>query len=140
MVMVCSVWSGPGESGDVGDATERGGEGTSPDDVIEVVISSVMPEVAVPLGYDRVILGGMKTAVSLPDATFARAERAAKELRMTRSELYARAVEKYLDAAEQESITARLNAAIARGGDDEELTAEVTAASRRALSVDGEDW
>ncbi|CAM3562271.1 Ribbon-helix-helix protein, CopG family [Occultella aeris] len=59
---------------------------------------------------------------------------------MTRSEFYARAIEKYLDAAEQESVTGRPNDAIARGGDDEELTAEVTAASRRALFVDGQEW
>lgn len=82
----------------------------------------------------------MKTAISLPDATFARAERAAKEMRMTRSELYARAVEEYLDAAEQASITARINEVIARGGHDEELTAEVTAAGRRALATDGDGW
>ena len=82
----------------------------------------------------------MKTAISLPDATFARAERAAKEMRMTRSELYARAVENYLDAAEQDTITERVNAAIARGGDDEELTAEVTAAGRRTLAADEEVW
>lgn len=59
---------------------------------------------------------------------------------MTRSELYARAVEKYLDAAEQDTITERVNAALTRGGEDEGLTADVTAAGRRALAADEDAW
>lgn len=90
--------------------------------------------------YDPVILSLMKTAISLPDDTFARAERAAEELRMTRSELYARAVEKYLDAMELDTITQRIDEAIARGAADDELTADVTAAGRRRLSATEDAW
>jgi hypothetical protein len=39
----------------------------------------------------------MKTAISIPDALFEAAERAARRLRISRSELYQRAVKKYLE-------------------------------------------
>jgi metal-responsive CopG/Arc/MetJ family transcriptional regulator len=39
----------------------------------------------------------MKTAISLPDDTFRRANDAAAELGVSRSELFVRAVEQYLD-------------------------------------------
>jgi metal-responsive CopG/Arc/MetJ family transcriptional regulator len=38
----------------------------------------------------------MKVAISLPDATFEAAERVSKQLRMSRSQLYARAVEVFV--------------------------------------------
>ena len=38
----------------------------------------------------------MKTAISIPDSVFTPAERLAKELEMSRSELYSRAVQEYV--------------------------------------------
>ena len=40
----------------------------------------------------------MKTAISLPDKTFQEAEKLAKRLRISRSELYARTLEHFLRA------------------------------------------
>lgn len=52
----------------------------------------------------------MKTAVSLPDEIFRQAEATAKQLRISRSKLYAKAISEYLDRHDADSITERLNA------------------------------
>jgi metal-responsive CopG/Arc/MetJ family transcriptional regulator len=51
----------------------------------------------------------MKTAVSMPDDLFRRAEAAARRLRVSRSELYARAIEEFLKTRQGSAITERLN-------------------------------
>lgn len=51
----------------------------------------------------------MKTAISLPDETFRAAERLAKDLGMSRSELYARAVEEYVKRVRESDVTEALN-------------------------------
>lgn len=51
----------------------------------------------------------MKTAISVPDEIFRRAEAAAKKLRISRSKLYATAVSEYLERLRAESVTERLN-------------------------------
>ena len=56
----------------------------------------------------------MKTAVSLPDELFQKAETAARRLRMNRSELYAKAIAGFLDVHESSAITERLNVVYAR--------------------------
>lgn len=52
----------------------------------------------------------MKVAVSLPDPVFAQAEKLARRLRVTRSHLYAKALEEYLDKRQAAQITQQLNA------------------------------
>ena len=51
----------------------------------------------------------MKTAISLPDAVFKSAERLAQRLRMSRSELYSKAVKAFLEEHRDDLITSRLN-------------------------------
>ena len=51
----------------------------------------------------------MKTAISLPDDLFRRAEEAARRLGVPRSRLYARAVAEFVARYETSSVTARLN-------------------------------
>ncbi len=51
----------------------------------------------------------MKTAVSMPDELFLKAEATARRLRVSRSELYARAISEFLKAQGGNSITERLN-------------------------------
>lgn len=51
----------------------------------------------------------MKTAISLPDKLFKQAERLAKKQRLSRSELYARALQDYVDRDRDAGITAELN-------------------------------
>jgi hypothetical protein len=51
----------------------------------------------------------MKTAISIPDSLFEAAEAAARRLDVSRSELYARALEAFLAARSDDDITQRLN-------------------------------
>lgn len=54
----------------------------------------------------------MKTAISVPDETFRRAEEAARRLGVSRSEFFARAAERWLTALEDEDTTAAINRAL----------------------------
>ena len=51
----------------------------------------------------------MKTAISLPDEIYHSADQLAKRLGMSRSELYAKAVSKYIDAHKNEAVTQALD-------------------------------
>ena len=56
---------------------------------------------------------GMKTAISVPDATFARVDMAARKLGMSRSEFYARAAERWLGELEGEDVTRAIDDTLA---------------------------
>lgn len=60
----------------------------------------------------------MKTAISLPDDTYERATRRAKELGISRSEFFATAATRYLETLDRESLTARIDQALELVGDD----------------------
>jgi hypothetical protein len=51
----------------------------------------------------------MKTAISIPDPVFKSAEVLASRLGLSRSELYARALESYVNFNDPQLVTARLN-------------------------------
>jgi antitoxin MazE6 len=51
----------------------------------------------------------MKTAISLPDAVFRDAERLARRLKKSRSNLYTEAVAEYVARHEPEAVTEALN-------------------------------
>lgn len=63
-----------------------------------------------PYGITEVILNCMKTAISIPDRLFESAEEFAKRWGMSRSELYAKALDAYLAEHKTEGITERLDA------------------------------
>ena len=52
----------------------------------------------------------MKTAVSIPDPIYAKAEKLARRLGKSRSEIYAKAIQAYVATREDDEITAKLNA------------------------------
>ena len=52
---------------------------------------------------------GMKTAVSVPNKVFERGERLAKRLKVSRSELYSRALREYLARHAPDEVTAALD-------------------------------
>jgi len=81
----------------------------------------------------RVILAGVKTAISIPDETFERVEKQVADLGISRSEFFARAAQRYLAELEGESITAQINAAIDAGAVDGELERDVTEHGRRMI-------
>lgn len=73
----------------------------------------------------------MKTAISLTDSLYERAERAAREHGMSRSELYARALQEYLRQLDAASVTRQLDELYA--GEDSSLAPEVAELGFEAL-------
>ena len=55
----------------------------------------------------------MKTAISLPDDLFRAGDALAKEMKLSRSALYARALERYIARQRADEITEQLNAVYA---------------------------
>jgi metal-responsive CopG/Arc/MetJ family transcriptional regulator len=51
----------------------------------------------------------MKTAISIPDPIFKEAEKAARDLHMSRSELYSTALREFLAEKQSTQVTERLN-------------------------------
>ncbi|EMI63717.1 ribbon-helix-helix domain-containing protein [Leptospira noguchii] len=51
----------------------------------------------------------MKTAISIPDELFKTAEKIAKKLGIPRSQLFAKALEEFIQSHSKESITEKLN-------------------------------
>lgn len=73
----------------------------------------------------------MKTAISLADELFQRAEVFAEAQKLSRSELYARALEAYLTQHEGPSITTQLDALYAN--EDSALSPELSELGFEAL-------
>lgn len=57
----------------------------------------------------------MKVAISLPDPVFSAAEKLAHRLRVSRSQLYAQALEEFLCKRQDSLVTEQLNAVYAAG-------------------------
>ena len=64
-------------------------------------------------GYDPVTPGVVKVAISLPDETFERVERAAAGLGVSRSESFARAAERWLHDLDGPQTTDAINQGLA---------------------------
>ena len=76
----------------------------------------------------------MKTAISVPDNVFADAERLAKRLNKSRSQLYSEAVAEYTARhSSQKEIIEEINKALEQMGEEPELDAFVAEAARRTL-------
>jgi len=73
----------------------------------------------------------MKTAVSIPDAVFAAAERLARRRRTSRSELYSSALAEYVARHAPDDVTEAMDRTLAEVG--EVADAFVARASRRVL-------
>jgi metal-responsive CopG/Arc/MetJ family transcriptional regulator len=82
-----------------------------------------------------VILSIVKTAVSLPDQLYADAEKTAQSLGIPRSQLFARALEEFIEHHKRADVTERLNRVYARLNQDETLeVAEASLDSLRKLT------
>jgi metal-responsive CopG/Arc/MetJ family transcriptional regulator len=81
----------------------------------------------------------MKTAISVPQDTFDRADRVAKERGMTRSAFFAAAADHYAADLEAESVTSQINAALDLAGEDD-ATEFARELGHRMLRSDDEDW
>jgi hypothetical protein len=72
----------------------------------------------------------MKTAISIPDDVFRRAERFAKRRKLSRSELYTAALVRMLEAEPKEDVTHAYDSAF----DDDQRDFPIDAAARRLLA------
>ena len=79
----------------------------------------------------------MKTAISIPDDVFEAADLAARELGVSRSELYVKAVREYLMHHSADDVTERINA-VYEEGKDEGLDPSLV--RLQSLSLAQEDW
>lgn len=73
----------------------------------------------------------MKTAVSIPDDVFADAERLARLLKRSRSDLYSRALSEYIGRHAPERVTEAMDRVVTELGEATDLFVQV--ASRRVL-------
>jgi len=60
-------------------------------------------------GITQGYTNSMKTAISLPDSLFEKAERLTANLGLNRSQLFARALEAFIERHDNEAVTDRLN-------------------------------
>lgn len=89
------------------------------------------------LGMTTVILRcALKTAVSIPDPVFHQADQAAKRLGLSRSELYARAVSRFLHDQRNEGVTEALD----RIYEHESADVDSALAAMQAASLSHDDW
>jgi len=75
----------------------------------------------------------MKTAISIPDPIFRRADAAAKRLGLSRSELFTRAAVEFLKAHPPEDITASYDRAFADPDTDRKLAKQRRHSARATL-------
>jgi predicted DNA-binding protein len=84
--------------------------------------------------------GLVKTAISIPDETYERASRQAKGLGMSRSEFFSRAVARYVDELESESLTRQIDEVLAATGEPDGSTLDATQAGRTLLAGITDAW
>ncbi len=78
----------------------------------------------------------MKTAISIPDPVFSRADRFARRRKMSRSALFTVAVSEYLDHHSDEGVTEKLNQMYSSGGS----ALDTDLVEAQMLSVAEEQW
>lgn len=79
----------------------------------------------------------MKTAISIPDDLFRAAERAAKRLGLSRSELYRRALGAYLERHSDKLVTEALNEVY---GENSAETLDPALERMQRASLPDEEW
>ena len=78
----------------------------------------------------------MKTAISIPDKVFTRAERFAQRRKMSRSALFTAAVDEYIQHHREDNVTSRLNEIYPEYGSSLDPVLEEI----QALSTSQDDW
>jgi len=78
----------------------------------------------------------MKTAISIPDEIFISADRLAKRLHMSRSELYARAVKEYVVECRHAGVKEKLDQIYA----SENASIDSTVLIAQDASIPSEEW
>ena len=78
----------------------------------------------------------MKTTISIPDPIFKAAESAAKELGISRSEYFTKAVAEFTEKFEEKDLTDKLNAVYS----EEDSSPDSVLVEMQWMSIRREDW
>lgn len=78
----------------------------------------------------------MKTAISIPDAVFLRAEKLARQRKITRSALFTAAVDEYVQRHRGEDVTRQLNEIYEK----EYSSLDPVLAKLQAITLPKEEW
>jgi metal-responsive CopG/Arc/MetJ family transcriptional regulator len=78
----------------------------------------------------------MKTAISIPDTVFSRADKFARRRKITRSALFTAAVDEYVQRHRGEDVTRQLNEIYSK----EDSTLDPVLAKLQAISLPEEEW
>lgn len=78
----------------------------------------------------------MKTAISIPDNVFTRAERFARSRKMSRSALFTIAVDEYIQQHRQDDVTQRLNKVYSK----EDSSLDPVLQELQTISLPKESW
>ena len=89
-----------------------------------------------PTRYNLCYTKGMKTAISLPDELFRRAEAVARKLKISRSQLYAAAITEFIERRQAARITQHLNEIYSV----EPAKIDPALASAQSKSIERESW
>jgi predicted DNA-binding protein len=82
----------------------------------------------------------MKTAISVPDDTYERACRRAKDLGMSRSEFFARAAAHYIEQLDSESLTEQIDQAVTALRKADHSAADAVSVGHRVLGSTTDEW
>jgi metal-responsive CopG/Arc/MetJ family transcriptional regulator len=80
----------------------------------------------------------MKTAISIPTPLYEAAEQLARRLGISRSELYQRAVRRFLEEYSRDIVREKLDEVYGGGEDDSRL--ETALEYLQSLSLEEDDW
>jgi len=80
----------------------------------------------------------MKTAISIPDNIFKNADVLAHELGISRSELYSKAIEKFIKEREDDIVTVKLNEIY--NYENNPLDDELNKMQFNSLKLDNNEW
>ncbi len=99
-----------------------------------ILLKVLLPNQSVDVGYNFRYTSIMKTAVSIPDSVFEAAETVAQRLSISRSQLYTRAIQEFLELHGAQNVTERLDRVYAEN--PSELDPGVVEMQRRSLADD----
>ena len=78
----------------------------------------------------------MKTAISIPDDIFISADHLAKQLNMSRSKLYTRAIQQYISECRHVGVKEKLDQVYA----SEDASVDPAVLNAQAISIPMEEW
>ncbi|MHB8247187.1 MAG: ribbon-helix-helix domain-containing protein [Acidimicrobiales bacterium] len=82
----------------------------------------------------------MRTAISVPDDTYERATKRARDLGMSRSDFFSRAAAHYIDVLDSESVTRQIDLAVGALDVGDDSAADAVASGHLLLGATRGQW